>query len=214
MKITVFGATGRTGREFTERALRGGHEVTALVRDEARLLPFLKASPQFHIVEGDAKNPQSIQSVIAEDTELVFSGLSTDKTDTLSTAIPLIIREMETKGVKRFISIGTAGILQSRSEPHLYRFQSSDSKRKMTRAAEEHASVFENLQNSGLTWTIFCPTYLPDGPADKNVVFELDFLPDKGSQITAGNTGWFSYEQMMNPVFFNQRVGLVEPSER
>ncbi len=36
MRILVAGASGRTGRLFVERALAGGHEVTALVRASSR----------------------------------------------------------------------------------------------------------------------------------------------------------------------------------
>ncbi|MFD8796022.1 NAD(P)-dependent oxidoreductase [Streptomyces vinaceus] len=37
MKLTVFGATGGVGREVVRQALDAGHEVTAVVRDPARL---------------------------------------------------------------------------------------------------------------------------------------------------------------------------------
>ncbi|MFD3695918.1 NAD(P)-dependent oxidoreductase [Streptomyces sp. NPDC058646] len=37
MEITVFGATGGVGREVVRQALAAGHEVTAVVRDPARL---------------------------------------------------------------------------------------------------------------------------------------------------------------------------------
>lgn len=37
MKLTVFGATGGVGREVVRKALDAGHEVTAVVRDPARL---------------------------------------------------------------------------------------------------------------------------------------------------------------------------------
>ncbi|MEU5874083.1 NAD(P)H-binding protein [Glycomyces sp. NPDC047369] len=37
MKLTVLGATGRTGREVLRQAVNAGHEVTAVVRDAARL---------------------------------------------------------------------------------------------------------------------------------------------------------------------------------
>lgn len=37
MRITVFGATGGVGREVVVQALAAGHEVTAVVRDAARL---------------------------------------------------------------------------------------------------------------------------------------------------------------------------------
>jgi putative NADH-flavin reductase len=33
MRVTVFGASGRTGRQVVEQGLDRGHEITAFVRD-------------------------------------------------------------------------------------------------------------------------------------------------------------------------------------
>ena len=37
MKITIFGATGRTGQNLVKKALEAGHEVTAYVRTPSKL---------------------------------------------------------------------------------------------------------------------------------------------------------------------------------
>ncbi len=37
MKLTIFGASGKTGVELLRQALEKGHEVTAFLRDPARL---------------------------------------------------------------------------------------------------------------------------------------------------------------------------------
>lgn len=37
MQLTIFGASGATGRRLVEQALDAGHTVTAVVRDPARL---------------------------------------------------------------------------------------------------------------------------------------------------------------------------------
>jgi len=55
------------------------------------------------------------------------------------------------------------GILNSRTESGKLRYQSNESKRKITRAAKEHHKVYELLESADLDWTTVCPTYLPDG---------------------------------------------------
>lgn len=37
MRLTVFGATGRTGRHVVEQAISAGHEVTILVRERSKV---------------------------------------------------------------------------------------------------------------------------------------------------------------------------------
>jgi putative NADH-flavin reductase len=37
MKLTIFGASGCTGRPLAEQALAAGHDVVALMRDPAKL---------------------------------------------------------------------------------------------------------------------------------------------------------------------------------
>ena len=51
MKITMFGATGPTGKHFTALALKNGHQVTALVRDASKL----SAADKLSIVVGDVR---------------------------------------------------------------------------------------------------------------------------------------------------------------
>ncbi|MFP3489601.1 NAD(P)H-binding protein, partial [Staphylococcus sp. SIMBA_130] len=88
-----------------------------------------------------------------------------DKTTTLSESTPILLNVMKKQGIKRIITVGTAGILNSRTDPGVYRFESSESKRKTTRAAKEHLAVYELLNKSQVEWTIICPTYLPEGDA-------------------------------------------------
>ena len=59
MKITMFGATGPTGKHFTALALKNGHEVTALVRDASKL----SAADKLSIVVGDVAEQGSNRSL-------------------------------------------------------------------------------------------------------------------------------------------------------
>lgn len=204
MNITIFGATGRVGKEFLRRALEDGLHVTALVRTPSKLTPHENLT----ILQGDIREYASVNQAI-EGADAVFSAIGTDKTTTLTEAMPLVIEAMNKENVKRIVTIGTAGILQSRSNPEEYRFQSSESKRRLTFAAEEHAKVYEQLAATNLEWTIVCPTYLPDGEATGQWRIERNFLPVDGVKISVGDTAFFAYKELLDPQFINSRVGLA-----
>lgn len=204
MNITIFGATGRVGKEFLRRALEDGLHVTALVRTPSKVTPHENLT----ILQGDIREYASVNQAI-EGADAVFSAIGTDKTTTLTEAIPLVIEAMNKEHVKRIVTIGTAGILQSRSNPEEYRFQSTESKRRLTFAAEEHAKVYEQLAATNLEWTIVCPTYLPDGEATGQWRIERNFLPLDGIKISVGDTALFAYKELLDPQFINSRVGLA-----
>lgn len=204
MRILILGATGRVGSLIVKHALRDGHEVTVLVRDPGKI----QACEGLVINEGNACNVADIRRAV-EGQDTIISSLNTDKTTTLSESMPLIIEAMQEFGVRRIVTIGTAGILQSRTEPELLRYQSNESKRKSTRAAEEHRRVYELLQASELEWTIVCPTYLPDGEAAGGYRVEVDMLPEGGEKITVGDTAEFAYHQIEDRSYIGCRVGVA-----
>lgn len=204
MHIGILGATGRVGQKIVEHALRDGHHVTALVRDPAKI----EAHARLTIRQGQALSAQDIHDTLQQ-AEVVVSALNTDGTTTLSASTPLLIEAMREAGIKRLITIGTAGILQSRTEPHQLRYESSESKRRSTRAAEEHRRMYEQLQASDLDWTVVCPTYLPDGEAVGNYRTERDLLPEGGTQISVGDTAEFAYGQIADSRYLRARVGIA-----
>ncbi|MCZ8537561.1 SDR family oxidoreductase [Paenisporosarcina quisquiliarum] len=204
MNITIFGATGRVGNNILRSALEDGHLVTALVRTPSKLTPHENLT----IIEGDIREQQSV-NVAIQGADAVVSAIGTDKTTTLTDAIPLIIEAMQKVEIKRIITIGTAGILQSRTNPELYRFQSTESKRRLTFAAEQHAKVFEKLAATNLDWTVVCPTYLPDGVSTGQWRTEMNFLPENGVEISVGDTAEFAYKELLDPQFTKVRVGLA-----
>jgi uncharacterized protein len=205
MNICLFGATGRVGSVILENALTNHHNVQALVRDRNKCLV---KSPNLFIYEGNALNKSDIAAVM-RGTEVVVSGLNTDGMATLSESMSIIIEQMKNQQLKRIITIGTAGILQSRSEPNLYRFQSSESKRKTTKDAEEHLKAYQLLKNSGLDWTIVCPTYLPIGERIGTYRYEKNILPENPSSISVFDTGDFAFQQLFTDQFINVRIGLT-----
>ncbi len=205
MNICLFGATGRVGTIILENALSQEHNVRVLVRDSRKLN---LSRDGLLVKEGNVLNENDISNCIFG-SDAVICALNTDGTTTLSESMPFIIKQMKEQGIQRIISIGTAGILQARSVPYLYRFQSSESKRKSTRDAEEHLKAYLILRDSGLDWTVVCPTYLPIGERKGHYRYEKDFLPDNPSSISIFDTADFAFGQLFTNEFIGSRVGIT-----
>ncbi|MCG7337608.1 SDR family oxidoreductase [Sporosarcina sp. ACRSM] len=205
MKILVLGATGRVGSRVVVHALRDGHHVTALVRNPEKMT---LRDENLQIVQGNVLNKQDVERAMSG-MDIIISTLNTDQTTTLSESMPLILEAMEKENIKRILTVGTAGILQSRTTPDVLRYQSAESKRKLTRAAEEHHKAYEILNQSDCDWTIVCPTYLPDGELTGTYRVERDFLPEGGTVISVEDTADFTYQQITSTEFLKARVGIA-----
>lgn len=205
MRILILGMTGRVGSEIAKLALEDKHQVTALVRTPEKVT--IKHD-NLSIIKGDVTVKEDVERVM-KDADAVISALNTDGGDTLTKSMPLIIDAMNDEDIKRIVTIGTAGILQSRVEPDVLRYQSSESKRKLTRAAEEHHKTYLMLEESNLDWTVVCPTYLPDGEAVGTCREERDYLPEDGKKITVGDTAVFAYKQLESDKYIKSRVGIA-----
>ncbi|WP_025679231.1 NAD(P)-dependent oxidoreductase [Paenibacillus massiliensis] len=205
MNILIFGATGRVGAHILQHALDDGHHVTVLARSPDKIL---MDREHLTIVQGNVLHGDDITHAM-HGMDVVISALNTDGTTTLSASMPLIIEAMYNENIQRIITIGTAGILQSRISPHLLRYQSSESKRKSNRAAIEHHQVYSLLKNSSLEWTIVCPTYLPDGERLGKYRVERDVLPEGGAEISVTDTAEFAYKQLEDSKYIKSRVGIA-----
>lgn len=206
LNLFLLGATGRVGSRILAQALRDGHHVTVLVRSPEKLAP--DQAGRLRVIPGNVLEAADVLHAI-KGADTVVSALGTDGSTTLSAGTPHIIRAMKQAGIKRIITVGTAGILQSRTSPKLLRYQSSESKRKLTRAAEEHHKAFTLLAQSDLDWTIVCPTYLPDGKLTGSYRVEADFLPENGTEISVPDTAAFTYSLIASGGYVRSRVGIA-----
>lgn len=205
MKLLILGASGRVGEKLVEHALADQHDVNALVRTPEKIN---FTGDNLTIFKGNVLNEHDLEHAMGG-VDVVISALNTDQNNTLSRSMPLIMAAMEKFEVSRFITIGTAGILDSRTEPDLYRFQSSESKRRKTTAAEDHLAAFHYLEKTNLDWTVVCPTYLPEGEAEGNYRVEENVLPEGGKRISVGDTAAFVYFLVGKEEFVKVRVGIA-----
>jgi putative NADH-flavin reductase len=111
MDLTVFGASGRTGREVVLQALERGHTVTAVVHDPDALA----AQPDLTVVVGDPYDGGNVAMAIAG-AEAVVNALGQRRggpDDLLTVAGERIIDAMAELGVSRYVTLIGAGVREA-----------------------------------------------------------------------------------------------------
>ena len=115
MKIFLLGATGNSGRRILRLALQRTHEVTAFVRDKAKLLSLVDTpiSPNLHVSVGDISKSADIAMVMAgHDVAINAAGQVTDGpafTQLVRTVIDSTVASLGEGG--RFWLFGGAAVL-------------------------------------------------------------------------------------------------------
>jgi uncharacterized protein YbjT (DUF2867 family) len=164
MNVTVFGATGGTGRHVVEQALDAGHRVVAVVRDPARLA--VPPRDGLSVVTARLDDRAAVLRAVADADAVVDAlgarggGPTTFRTDTAR----LVTAAMRDAGVRRLVVLSASGahttgdslpvrVLVKPVLGWFLRHQFAD-----MRAMEDV------VRASGLDWTIVLPPQLTDGP--------------------------------------------------
>ena len=112
MKIALIGATGLVGSAILKEALSRGHEVTAIIRDTAKL----NAHPKLYAQKADVYNEDEVARSVASH-HAVMSAFNPGWTnpDIYNQQLKgtrAIINGLKKAGVKRLLFVGGAGSLE------------------------------------------------------------------------------------------------------
>lgn len=198
-KLLLLGATGKTG-QFIASYL------------EDRNVPFKRfvRLPEQMIDEsylGDVRNQHDVFEAMV-DASGVICALNTEGNGTLVSGITNLIAAMQHYRVKRIVTIGTAGILQSELQPELLRYQSSENRRLNHDAAKEHEQAYRALANTDLDWTIVCPTRLVQEELRGGYRVRKEILPSGSASISFADTAEFAVSEYFNGAYVRERVGI------
>ena len=163
MRVTVFGATGRTGREVVARALAAGMDVTAYVRDPARLGPEADGAG---VVTGALDDDAALRGALdGRDAAVIALGVgrALRSDPAVVEGVRRIVAAMEAAGVPRLVYLSFAGVGDGRrrSGPVIRHVLA----RVVRNEAADHARKEAIVRASALDWTIVRPPLLTGGPA-------------------------------------------------
>jgi putative NADH-flavin reductase len=185
MKLTVFGASGGTGTQLVRQALERGHEVTAVVRDPARLA--VPAHDRLRVVTADVMDPAAIQPAVAE-ADAVVSALGhrdTGPTTVCQDGARSIIEAMTKSGVRRFLMVSAAGMVTDTGDGPVTRYVAKPILQRILRHGfADMGRAEEEVRDSALDWTIVRPPRLIDKEGTGRYRTAVDLNVRRGLQIS------------------------------
>lgn len=165
MKLTILGATGATGTCLTEQALATGHEVTAVVRDPARLS--IPPHPRLQVVTADVMDPGSITSAL-EGAAAVLTAVGPrgkGPTTIIRDSVHSIIQAMQKAGARRLLEISGSIVADDRESPYLRYLIKPVARRTFLRhVCVDMRAAEDQIRHTNLDWTIFRPPALTSKP--------------------------------------------------
>ncbi|MTD58448.1 NAD(P)-dependent oxidoreductase [Amycolatopsis pithecellobii] len=164
MKLTVFGATGGTGTEVVRKGLALGYQVTAVVRDPARL--DVPAHERLEVVTANVFVPNEIVPAVSG-SELVVSALGPHgrgPTTICRDGTASIMSAMDTAGVRRLVVVSNSGMHTEGDGVFTRRIVKPILIRVLRDGYADMAAMEDQVAASGLEWTIVRPPRLTTGP--------------------------------------------------
>ena len=166
MKLTILGASGATGTYLTSQALAAGHEVTAVVRDPARLT--VPAHPRLRTVTADVMDPASIAPAI-EGADAVISAVGprgTGPTTVVQDSVHSIIAAMDKTCTRRLLQVSGSVVADEGESPYMRYLVKPVARRTFLRhVCADMRRGEDQIRDSDLDWTIFRPPALTGKPA-------------------------------------------------
>jgi putative NADH-flavin reductase len=168
VRVTVFGASGRTGRQVVGQGLDRGHEITAFARDASR---FGTSHERLTIVEGDARDPEAVAAAVRA-SDAIISVLALMKAEDepeYSEATRAIVEAAQHEGVRRIVVTANNDV-----------FGDDEVTGEFVGHAREHRRNRETLKASGLDWTIVAAGWVVDEPGIGSYQAVVDAKAAKG----------------------------------
>jgi uncharacterized protein YbjT (DUF2867 family) len=174
MKITVFGASGGTGTEVVRQAVASGWQVTAVVRDPARL-----AVPErqgLEVVTADVLNPAEIEPAIAGRDAVISALGPRDRGPSIicRDGTRSIIEAMGGAAVRRLLVVSNSGMHTEGDGFFTGRIVKPILMRVLREGYADMRAMEELVFASGLEWTVLRPPRLVGRPARGKVASRTD----------------------------------------
>lgn len=199
MKVTILGASGKTGVHIVEQALGAGYTVNALVRDGNKLAE----RANLNVFVGDATSTQDIIEA-SKGTSVIISvlGTASTKSTLMADAVKAVMAASEKTGVKRFILMSSFGV-----SGNAFGGPMKLTSGLMKNMFKDKTNSEALLRSSNLVWTIVYATRLTNQPKGSGlrVVPKSEKLSIKHKIARADVASWI-LEEVKDNAHINAEV--------
>ena len=209
MNITVFGATGGTGTALVAQALAAGHEVTAVVRDPARMK--VARHPRLRVVTADVMDPASIAPALAGTDAAVNTvgphGLG--RTTIQQDSVRSILQAMHQAGARRLLHVSGSSTVDD-GESWYMRFPVKPLARAtfLGNSCTDMRGAESLIRASDMDWTIFRPPALNSKPA-RGYRTAIDRNLPHGFSVTRADLAACMVAMLPEPTIVHHHVGVA-----
>lgn len=218
MKISVLGATGRTGQVIVEQALAAGHEVTALVR-RPEGLPV--TGEKLTVLVGDARDPAIIEQLTAGHDAVICSlGIPASgrtreeinddvRADVCTVSTKLLFEAMPRRGVKRIVLMSTHGAGGSEDgSPYVLWLRDLVKNRVLDK---DDMEAFIAASDAPVDWTVIRNPAIYEGDIGRAHDVYTRIELNRSSQVTYADLAAFALSEVTAPRHVGQFLTITEP---
>ncbi|MEB2629976.1 NAD(P)-dependent oxidoreductase [Peribacillus frigoritolerans] len=213
MKIGIIGASGKAGSLILKEALTRGHEVTAIVRDEAKVQ-----------IQGASVLEKDVFDLKAEDFkefDVVVNafGAAPGKEHLHVDAGKILIEAMKGAPQTKLIVVGGAGSLFVDEAKTIRVLDTPDFPKEYFATAYNQSKNLEDLQNAtDIQWTFISPSAFFDPEGNRTGGYKLGkdnlLVNSKGeSYVSYADFALAVLDEIENPQHINQRFTVVAEAE-
>ena len=206
MKVLVIGAGGKTGRLVVEKAVKAGHEVTALLHEAAAHETFMVEAT---IVHGDARNPSRLDQVmLGQQAVIDVIGGTTPfmETDLEAGTAKVVIDLMKRNQVKRLIVVSAMGVADSKEHAGWF-YEHLLMPMYLGGTMRDKARMETEVEHSGLDFVIVRPPLLKDS-AETGQIHQVTG-DKKAHSITRADLAQFLVDQLTSKQYMGQQVTIA-----
>jgi putative NADH-flavin reductase len=211
MKLTVFGATGGVGKELVRQALAAGHQVTAVVRDPARL-PV--TGERLEVFRADLTDPEALRAAVAG-RDAVLSGLGARGLKDAGTGVAerltrTVLAAMETEGVRRLVVVSAAPVGPPAEGAGVADRAVNGVISVALKAVYTDLRAMEaDIARSATDWTVVRPPRLTNKPVTGVYRAVVGGFPAKGRFLSRADVAHAMLASLDDPAVVKQGVGAA-----